>query len=664
MSAERPAGPATPPAVESPVARYGSDAGPQPTGIPVTVLAGGYGGAKLSHGLALASAPGRRAARHRSTCPSSSTPATTWSSTASPSRRTWTRSCTRWPASPTTRPAGACATRRGRPRRCCDATARRPGSRWATGTWPPTCAAPSSCATDQRLTEVTAELACQLGVAARLLPMTRRPGAHRAAHARWLAGVPGLLRAARPARHGAARSAGAGIETARPTAEVLAAIAGARLIVIAPSNPFVSVGTILAVPGMLEALLAAPAPVVAVSPVVGGEALRGPADRMLESLGGEASARGVVAHYREQLPGARGRVRARRGRRGGGRGAARRGRERGHPRHGHAQACRPAAARRGDPGGAPARLSGLRGDPTTSSRSMRRATRPAAGRARTWSRIHVVLPLRTVSGGKARLGEALDAEEREELVLGLLLHTLAVLAAWPRCGRIHLVSPDPVLAAPRRQAGADVDRPSPVRRGPQRGHPPSARGGHGRGRRQPAGAARRPAAPFRRGARRARPGRGCRPRGGGGGPLVAIAPSDARSGTNALLLRPPDVIEPAFGSDSFEAHLRAAEAAGAAVQVVSDPALGFDLDTPEDLERLDPPACASSWPPAPSGGRGRRVSEAAGEPVPGLRSRETSRRSAAARAARDRCWPWPCRSSPRCSPGDDLGRLAAEAWWA
>ena len=74
----------------------------------------------------------------------------------------------------------------------------------------------------------------------------------------------------------------------------------------------------------------------------------------------------------------------------------------------------------------------------------------------------------------------------------------------------------------------------------------------------------------------------------GGAPLVAIAPSDARSGTNALLLRPPDVIEPLFGSDSFEAHLRAAEAADAAVQVVSDPALGFDLDTPEDLERLDP----------------------------------------------------------------------------
>jgi LPPG:FO 2-phospho-L-lactate transferase len=84
---------------------------------------------------------------------------------------------------------------------------------------------------------------------------------------------------------------------------VLSAIADARLIVIAPSNPFVSVGTILGVPGVLPALAAARAPIVAVSPVVAGRALRGPADRMLVSLGGEASASGVVAHYRERYPG-------------------------------------------------------------------------------------------------------------------------------------------------------------------------------------------------------------------------------------------------------------------------------------------------------------------------------------------------------------------------
>ena len=72
---------------------------------------------------------------------------------------------------------------------------------------------------------------------------------------------------------------------------------------MAPSNPFVSVGPILAVPGMLEALLEAPAPVVAVSPLIGGAAVRGPADRMFVTLGGEASALGVARHYVERYPG-------------------------------------------------------------------------------------------------------------------------------------------------------------------------------------------------------------------------------------------------------------------------------------------------------------------------------------------------------------------------
>jgi 2-phospho-L-lactate guanylyltransferase len=71
-----------------------------------------------------------------------------------------------------------------------------------------------------------------------------------------------------------------------------------------------------------------------------------------------------------------------------------------------------------------------------------------------------------------------------------------------------------------------------------------------------------------------------------------VAPSDARSGTNALLLSPPDVIEPCFGSASFEAHVRAAAKADASLQVVTDTGLGFDLDTPEDLELLSPATLA------------------------------------------------------------------------
>ena len=165
----------------------------------------------------------------------------------------------------------------------------------------------------RRLTEVTAELAERLGVEARLLPMTddevrtdlRTPDG-------WLEFQDYFVR--RGQRDTVLEIRRHGIDDARPTPEVLGAIASADLVVIAPSNPFVSVGTILALPGLLEALREAAASVVAVSPVVGGRALRGPADRMLESLGGRATAGGVVEHYRERYPGPGRRVRARRGR--------------------------------------------------------------------------------------------------------------------------------------------------------------------------------------------------------------------------------------------------------------------------------------------------------------------------------------------------------------
>jgi LPPG:FO 2-phospho-L-lactate transferase len=91
-----------------------------------------------------------------------------------------------------------------------------------------------------------------------------------------------------------------GAESAAATPEVLAAIAGASAVVIAPSNPLVSVGPILAVPGVRAAIATARdrgTPVVAVSGIVGGKALKGPADRMLASLGHEASALGVARLY-------------------------------------------------------------------------------------------------------------------------------------------------------------------------------------------------------------------------------------------------------------------------------------------------------------------------------------------------------------------------------
>ena len=86
-------------------------------------------------------------------------------------------------------------------------------------------------------------------------------------------------------------------EGARPTAEVLAALDAADAIVVAPSNPLVSIGPIRALPGIDDVLTTRRERVVAVSPIVGGQALKGPADRMLAELGFEASVAGVAQLY-------------------------------------------------------------------------------------------------------------------------------------------------------------------------------------------------------------------------------------------------------------------------------------------------------------------------------------------------------------------------------
>ncbi|HJP72013.1 MAG TPA: 2-phospho-L-lactate transferase [Candidatus Limnocylindria bacterium] len=91
-----------------------------------------------------------------------------------------------------------------------------------------------------------------------------------------------------------------GIEDARPTPSVLEAIGHADLVVIGPSNPVVSIGPILALGGVRDAILRVPRR-VGVSPIVGGQALKGPAARMLASLGHEVSAAGVARIYGDLL---------------------------------------------------------------------------------------------------------------------------------------------------------------------------------------------------------------------------------------------------------------------------------------------------------------------------------------------------------------------------
>jgi 2-phospho-L-lactate guanylyltransferase len=218
---------------------------------------------------------------------------------------------------------------------------------------------------------------------------------------------------------------------------------------------------------------------------------------------------------------------------------------------------------------------------------------PARGPA-DLSRLHVLVPLRSLAGGKQRLGGALDAEERETLLRGLLRHTLTVLGGWDACAAIHLVASD---ASVLREAAPDAPATPtqvPVHRRLQAGEGLNEALLLARRDAIEAGATAVLCLPADlpvlslRALERLLEAADAALAAGAGRAIVVIAPSDARVGTNALLLSPPQVIDPAFGTASLEAHLRAAAAVDASAQVVEDEDLGFDLDTPEDLERLDP----------------------------------------------------------------------------
>ncbi|MEE6287773.1 2-phospho-L-lactate transferase [Georgenia sp. MJ173] len=146
------------------------------------------------------------------------------------------------------------------------------------------------------LSEVTAQLCTALGVAPRVLPMTNDPVVTRVATAAGTMSFQEYFvgRQHRDEVHGISF---AGIDGARPAPGVLPALTDADVVVLGPSNPFVSIGPILAVPGVRAALAASSAHRVAVSPIVGGGALKGPAAAMLASLGHEVSPLGVARLY-------------------------------------------------------------------------------------------------------------------------------------------------------------------------------------------------------------------------------------------------------------------------------------------------------------------------------------------------------------------------------
>jgi 2-phospho-L-lactate guanylyltransferase len=213
--------------------------------------------------------------------------------------------------------------------------------------------------------------------------------------------------------------------------------------------------------------------------------------------------------------------------------------------------------------------------------------RDASARQPDLSSVHVVVPIRGVGGGKSRLGAVLDPEERSDLVMGMLAHTLTVLSTWHAAAAIWLVTGDPAATTAARRFGRVAIVEDPQQDGLNGALRAASAAAAAAGATavlflpadlpllgQPALDALLEAADATMAA-------------GNGRPIVVVAPADARTGTNALLVSPPGVIEPAFGLQSLEAHLRAGAAIDASMQLVVDPALGFDLDTPDDLLRLE-----------------------------------------------------------------------------
>jgi LPPG:FO 2-phospho-L-lactate transferase len=148
----------------------------------------------------------------------------------------------------------------------------------------------------ERLTAAHAQVTAALDVRARVLPMADEPVRTEVrSGGRWLPFQEFMI-----VEQGVAPIEGVrfhGAEGARPTPEVLAALEAADAIVIGPSNPVASVGPILAVPGMRDAIAGASAPVVAVSPFVGGRAIKGPTEAFCEHAGLELGAQGVADAY-------------------------------------------------------------------------------------------------------------------------------------------------------------------------------------------------------------------------------------------------------------------------------------------------------------------------------------------------------------------------------
>jgi 2-phospho-L-lactate guanylyltransferase len=190
-------------------------------------------------------------------------------------------------------------------------------------------------------------------------------------------------------------------------------------------------------------------------------------------------------------------------------------------------------------------------------------------------RTAAVLPVKSFSRAKQRLGEAVGGNEREQLAAAMVSDVLSTLVSVPGLDEVILVTAEPMAARAGLDAGVTVV-PDPEEAG------------------QSAAASRGIDAALVRGAERvvlvpgdcpaldARELGALLARQG----AVVIVPDRHGSGTNALLLTPPTAIAPSFGAGSFARHAALARAAGAEVKVCELPSLSLDVDTPDDLAAL------------------------------------------------------------------------------
>jgi 2-phospho-L-lactate guanylyltransferase len=188
--------------------------------------------------------------------------------------------------------------------------------------------------------------------------------------------------------------------------------------------------------------------------------------------------------------------------------------------------------------------------------------------------IVAIIPVGAIEGAKSRLGSVLDAEERRDLVLGLAERTIRAAVLTPGVDETLVVTPDDEVRDVALRAGA---RPLRQR---SRGLNDGLR--EARDEAMAAGASAILVLPIDIPAVAPDLLAPLVETAAAGDRLVSVVPDRHGRGTNALLLSPPDVIDFCFGGDSKAAHLAAADAAGARVELLDGP-LSLDIDTPDDL---------------------------------------------------------------------------------